>query len=256
MVADGPATVFAYEGLKAFLKAVQAHSAVFPLRDWTGQPGVILRHDVDMEVLPAFRMAEVEADAGVRSSLFFLTTAATYNLAAARNRRMLREMAAQGFEIGLHFDPTVYGDVADEDLRPYLEAEARVLEDILGAEVRSVSLHNPSVHGRYPIFEGWRNAYDPSIFGADRYLSDSRMSFRRDPAGFLAGRAGEVSQLLLHPLHYSEDGAVYPDPMARFVERFTDELHEAFLANSSYRGALGEQRLWTLLGQRAREPGA
>jgi hypothetical protein len=181
------------------------------------------------------RLAEVELTADVRSSFFFLTTSDTYNVASARNRAMLRELCASGFEIGLHFDPTLYDMENPDTLQRAVQHEALVLGDAAGYPVTSVSLHNPSGHGRYPLFDGFLNAYDPRIFGPDKYLSDSRMCFARDVWDFLkAGETG-VIQLLLHPLHYQERDAQYPAPMVEYIERLTSVVHEIFWVNSEYR---------------------
>jgi hypothetical protein len=51
----------------------------------------------------------------------------------------------------------------------------------MGEKIESVSIYNPSVLGKYPLFEEYINAYDPRIFGEDRYISDSEQNFRHDP---------------------------------------------------------------------------
>src|SRR5579859_3672042 len=101
--------IFTYPGLQAFLAYWSREVAIFPLRDWHGQSGIILRHAVDLDILPARRLAELEAEVGVRSTFFFLVSGHTYNPASIQNRPHLRALVNLGFEIGLHFDPTLYG---------------------------------------------------------------------------------------------------------------------------------------------------
>ncbi|TAN66055.1 MAG: hypothetical protein EPN20_07340 [Magnetospirillum sp.] len=238
--------LFTYAGIFRLLADTARKIAIFPIRDWSGQPGIILRHDVDLDVEPALRFAHREAAAGLRASFFFLTTAETYNVSGANCRAMLREIDHLGMEVGLHFDPTIHGGIGPEEMEAAARREAAILEDIIGREVRSISLHNPSISGLYPLFPGWRNAYDPAIFSPDRYLSDSRMTFQSDPASFFADAAHQTYQLLLHPLHYSNDGVGYPTPMTDYVIRSALKVDAIFQVNSTYAGQVGGRFLHRL----------
>ena len=231
---------FTNDGVAALLRQAAATAAVFPLRDWHGQPGVILRHDVDLDVQAAYEFSRVVAGAGIRSTFFFLVSAETYNVASLPARRLLRAMADDGFEVALHFDPQVYPDADEAALARHARAEGDMLADIVGQAVTSVSLHNPSVHGNFMLLDGWANAYDPAIFGPDRYLSDSRMCFRSDPVDFVARGAARTVQLLLHPLHYTGDGGRYPLPMLNYLERQTRIVDSMFRVNSEYRDRVGD----------------
>lgn len=211
-----------------------------PLERWEGQPGVILRHDIDLDLAPAERMAELEGELGVRATFFVMAGAESYNPSSRRNRARLKAIVEAGGEIGLHFDPSLYGDADHDFLGGAARGEARLLEDIIGRAVNSISLHNPSVTGRFPLFAGWRNAYDPAIFAPDRYLSDSRMMFQADPQTFLMDATARTYQLLLHPLHYSEDGRDYPAPMIDCVCRLAQALNEDYGVNARFRKAVGD----------------
>lgn len=239
--------IFSYAGIGATLAAIHSNNRIFPLRDWAGQPGVILRHDIDLDVEMAVRLAEVEAGIGIRSTILFLTTCHSYNVASATNRKHLRDLDKDGFEIGLHFDPMIYGDPSIEVLTEKANDERRLLEDIIGAPVKSVSLHNPSVHGRYVLFEDWINAYDPAIFEEDCYISDSRMKFRHEPISFFAERVHKICQFLLHPMHYSANGSTYPDPMLRYINRQAGDIDAIFRGNSTYSELVSETGFWSAM---------
>ena len=58
---------------------------------------------------------------------------------------MLLEMANSGFEIGLHFDPTVYDNIPSNEFKIKVDMEANILEFITNQKVKSISLHNPSI---------------------------------------------------------------------------------------------------------------
>ena len=231
---------FSNQGVVDLLRKTAGIVAVFPLRDWHAQPGVILRHDVDLDVEAAYRFSRRVGDAGIRSTFFFLVTAETYNVSCLPVRRLLRSMADDGFEVALHFDPQVYADADNATLARHARTEGDILADIIGQPVTSVSLHNPSVHGNFLLLDGWNNAYDPAIFAPDRYLSDSRMQFRCDPLEFVAQGVARTVQLLLHPLHYTHDGGHYPQPMLNYLERQIRTVDSMFLVNSEYRARVGD----------------
>lgn len=234
-------TYFTYSAIGDLLEQLDRCYGLFPLGRWRGQSGIILRHDVDLDVYPAFELSRREADRGIRGSFFFLTTASTYNCQSRANRSMIRQMADDGFEIGLHFDPSMYQAVAVEELGHHARAETAQLEDICGCRVNSVSLHNPSVANEYPMLPGWLNAYDDAIFDPSVYLSDSRMTFRADPKEFFAKARERTHQLLLHPMHYSETEPVYPRAKLDLLRRMADELDAIFRPNSTYQERVGNR---------------
>jgi hypothetical protein len=233
--------MFAYSELRRFFGELLRHSDVMPFAAAVdaGRAGTprttILRHDIDIDVEAAVALTAIEQEFGIRSTLFFLTSCDTYNLATATNRVHLRRLAEQGFEVALHFDPLVYSAQSDDDLLSAVRREAEWLGDISGQAVRSISIHNPSIHGRFPRFEGFINAYDPEFFDPDFYLSDSCMSFRgKDPLEFVRKAEGHGLQILLHPFHYSEAGGGYPEAYRQFLERFAARIGETMKVNHAY----------------------
>ncbi|MFA6020780.1 MAG: hypothetical protein WC722_11015 [Rhodospirillales bacterium] len=225
---------FSYCALEDFLRRLAGLGDIFPFESWQGQPGILLRHDLDLELEPALRIAEIENRLGLRATFFVMTTAGTYNPSSPAGRRFIRAIQEAGGEIGLHFDPSLYGASDLKRLAACARQEADLLADIAGRDIVSISLHNPSIAGEYPLFEGWRNAYDPRCFSKDRYLSDSRMRVAADPLAFFAGACEATYQLLLHPLHYSATGDGYPAPMITFLKRMAQEVAATFGVNSAF----------------------
>ena len=225
---------FSYEGIREFLSELALKAPVFRLRDWAGQPGIILRHDIDLDVEMAVNLARLEIEVGVRSSVFIMTTSETYNPNSKSIQKILKWLDHNDFEIGLHFDPTVYDSEDENLLASHAAREAAVLEAIIGSSVRSISLHNPSVSGKLPLFSGWKNSYDPQIFGSDIYLSDSRMVLKHDPTTFFDAANFKTMQLLLHPMHFSVTGELYPEPMLAYLRRCSDRLADLFSVNDSF----------------------
>lgn len=226
---------------------------VVPLKDWDYSNAIILRHDVDLDIMAAHRLALIEKENGVRSTFFILTTCMTYNPLSAENRGMLSEMSEWGFEIGLHFDPMLYAGCGREQLKEKVDMEAQILTSVTDKSVYSISLHNPSVHGQYPIFEKYRNAYDKRIFSDRCYLSDSCMDFRgKDPYEFAEQVKDFPLQILLHPLHYSEHKEKYPDIICKVLHKYIDGVDQAMRVNRAYAKAMSTTDLFAYIIQRER----
>lgn len=227
--------IFRYSQYADFLARAKQAGPVVPLGEWDRSNAIILRHDVDFDIEAAWRLAQVEAQSGVRASYFIMVTCHNYNPLSRINRTHLRRMTDKGFEIGLHFDPMIYGEADADRLRECLDHEARLLATVSGKPVRSVSLHNPAINGQYPLFEGYCNAYDSRIFSDGCYLSDSRMDFRgKNPYEFVQRVKEFPIQILLHPLHYSENGDAYPEYFCRKFKSYIDTIDEEFRLNATY----------------------
>lgn len=235
--------ILRYDGLKKFLQRAQEIGPVGPFERAPTGCGIILRHDVDIHVRPAYEMSRIEKGCGVTSTYFFLTTSNTYNVNSAENRKLIKEMADDDFEIGLHFDPTVYGDITNEELQKKVETEAALIELVSERKVHSISLHNPSIHGQYPVFDGFINAYDPKFFQPDNYMSDSRLSFRdKVPIEFIEKARNTRLQVLLHPMFYMESGT-YVGLIEGLVYAYVDELDYSCSLNPQYQEEIGGRSL-------------
>jgi len=250
----GDIMIFSYAEFTQFVHHMKDIGKVIPFVEWDhSSNAILLRHDVDFDIEAAYQLALVEAECDIRSTFFFLTTCHTYNPFSSTNRNKLREMSKMGFEIGLHFDPTIYGDANREDLTAFVNHEAGMLTSIIGTPVNSISLHNPSVHGLYPLFEGYCNAYDPKFFSDKSYISDSRMDFRgKNPYEFVEKVKEHPIQILLHPLHYSEHRLSYPEIFYEHLKKYANDIHDAFLINSTYSKQISPMDLFSFLVNKGR----
>src|SRR3990167_3141201 len=99
---------FEYAMLREFFLYMKKNYEVTSLRDWNGSNQIILRFDIDFDIGIAYKMAQLLKEIGIRPSFFVQTSCPFYNPLAEKNRRMLAEMSKEGFEIGLHFNPSIY----------------------------------------------------------------------------------------------------------------------------------------------------
>lgn len=190
--------IFSYPNLKKFLLEAKRYG-VGPLAHFKKSQGIILRHDVDLYLEPAFKMARLEKSIGVTSTFCVMLSSPTYNSLSAKNQKIIRQLADWGFEIALHFDPFAYNVKSPLALQKKLKAEAEILSGICQKKVLSVSLHNPSIYGTFRILKPYLDAYSPAFFQKNRYLSDSCLIFRHDPFEFIKKRTTSLFKFSFIP---------------------------------------------------------
>lgn len=244
--------MFKYSKLKEFLKFANRQYLITPLGSWDGSNAIILRHDIDLDIRAAHNLFQIEKEIGIRSSFFVLISGTSYNPLSHENRRLLREISTNGFEVGVHFDPDAYDGIDDSGLKDKLDIEANILSNIIGEKVRSVSLHRPALCGDYPLFKGYYNTYDPQIFGKDRYLSDSMMKFTQDIYEFSKKALSEPIQILLHPIHYTMEGFGYPDIFSRFIQDFCRNIDNTFNKNPTFNASI-KRGIFSLISKQLTE---
>src|SRR5439155_2531726 len=63
---------------------------------------LLLRHDVDLSLNAAVRLAELEAEAGARATYFLMTESVFYNLDSEEGREAVERLRALGHRVALH----------------------------------------------------------------------------------------------------------------------------------------------------------
>ena len=200
---------FTYQGYLEMLKLLREQGYAFcDYHDYTAYPRcVILRHDVDNSLNQAVRLAELEAEAGVKSTWFVLLRTDFYNPASQKSQEKLRAIQSMGHEIGLHFDEVAYGKPLTEDeTRQSIIRECGLLSALLDTPVTTVSMHRPSKATLEADLQipGIVNSYGKTFFHDFKYLSDSRRRWREPVLDII--RAGEYDRLhiLTHAFWYHE----------------------------------------------------
>ena len=148
--------IFRYNNLEKFYLKIKSLGETVLFKDFDGGKLFLIRHDVDFDLQLALDLALFEKEIGIKSTYFILTTCESYNVLAEKNKEILKKIISLGHEIGLHFDPTLYKN----NLEDKVKKECSILSLAVGTEIKSISLHNPSVHGEYPMFHNMVNAYD------------------------------------------------------------------------------------------------
>jgi hypothetical protein len=204
----------------------------------------ILRHDIDFDVEKALRMAEFEAEMGVKSAYFVLLNTNFYNVCASDILKMLKEILVLGHEIGLHYDESqcmqysIEGDIATnscylEGILKDIQKETHLLEQIIERPVTTISMHRPS---RFILDANLQipntvNSYDKEFFYHFKYLSDSRHNWREDvEAAVLAGEYKKL-HILTHPFWYTETKETCRDKLYEFITKANRQRYHEMSIN-------------------------
>jgi hypothetical protein len=194
-----------------------------------------IRHDVDVSLERAQKLATLERSWGVTATYHVMLSCPFYDVHDASARAALAAIRASGHEVGLHYHPThdeaaSPPHAADEEI----DGACRRLEDLLGEPVRSVSFHlpPPGLIGGPLRVAGRVNAYAAPLL--DWYLSDSRGRWREgEPLVTLDKPRSSYLQILVHPLWWgetSEEPTVRLSALVRELSASTGASFESLAA--------------------------
>lgn len=200
---------------------------------------VILRHDIDNSLPQAQRLAELEAEEGVKSTWFVLLRTDFYNPASAAAQKSLRRIRELGHEIGLHFDEMAYagaggiGTYASSSTEELILREAGILADICGCPITTVSMHRPSKATLEADLKipGMVNSYGQTFFHDFKYLSDSRRRWREPVDEIIRGGEYDRLHILTHAFWYHEQERDITESVGAFVRSANAERYEQMMEN-------------------------
>jgi len=198
--------------------------------------GIINRHDVDYSLDLAYELSRYELKNNIKATYYILLTSDAYNPFSSINIKKIKQMAKDGFEIGLHFDPCVYGNLSKNELIKKMNNELHIFECYFDLKVKSYSMHNPSINGEFIKHNEILNAYDEEIFNNNIYISDSSFSFRdKDLKEFLEQSKNKRIQFLTHPVHLFSDRKIsYEKPLNRIINDYYKKLDNIWSINKIY----------------------
>lgn len=207
---------------------------------------VFLRHDVDLSLGAALKVAYLEHKIGVNSTYFILLTSDFYNPMSQQGRQHLREIVRLGHSIGLHFDKKPWSDATSRTLVEAVRRQARILEDLALAPVKFFSHHQPGKNGYFAT-------EDLEIFDVYQQVADSRLPYFSDSTGtFRFGdysatmESGKSFQLLTHPIWWSPEKGEHPkETMQHFLDSLgRQQLSQLGKTISKFDFPLGSEFGW------------
>jgi hypothetical protein len=191
---------FSLEHYGGLLDAAKAGGYRFAFFDAEPEVGdLLLRHDVDLSLDAAVRLAELEAEAGVAATYFLMTQSVFYNLASPEGLRALNRLRELGHGVGLH---AVWpGAELDERFDPV------------------VAWHNPNHDYMSEPLDSVVNVMQSPFFDPDHYRSDSNQRWPYGcPHEELARGEFAWLQLLTHPEIWVYPGSTMRETMNAMLD--------------------------------------
>jgi hypothetical protein len=191
---------------RKLLKIARANWEIIPFVEYK-RPGKVClwRHDVDFSVHRAYRLAQIEAEEGIKATYFILLHSEFYNALEGEITDLFFGIRELGHDLGLHFDPTFYAArlPSNDDLIALLQFEQRILAETFQTEIQAFSFHNPDTADwlvEQDEMGGMINAYGQHFKKHYGYCSDSNGYWRfRRLHDVLAAAEDEKLQVLTHP---------------------------------------------------------
>jgi hypothetical protein len=173
---------------------------------------LLLRHDVDLSLDAALRMAELEAEEGAAATYFVMTESVFYNLASSEGRSAIERFRALGHRVGLH---AVWPNAQlDERFDPV------------------VAWHNPDPEYMTAPVTGAVNVMQEPWFSPATYRSDSNQRWRHGcPHDELAAGDFPWLQLLTHPEIWAYPGETMAETMHAMLDTERDRRVEQLRAD-------------------------
>jgi RimJ/RimL family protein N-acetyltransferase len=166
---------------------------------------VLWRHDVDMSVHRAARLAAIESGVGVRATYFLNPRSSFYSLAEPAVQARVAAIVGGGHGLGLHFDSGETGSNTwtPAEIEGAVAKERHVLETLVGHRVEALSWHNPDMSNVLDHQEdriaGLPSAYGRIIRTTYEYCSDSNGYWRHRPMPEVIASGARQLHLLTHP---------------------------------------------------------
>ena len=186
--------------------------------------GVLWRHDIDVSPHRGLALARLEREQQVVATYFVYLHSTFYNALEAQIVAKLKEIAALGHDIGLHFDPQFSGLTPTNGpaLERAIAFERDLLQTAVGAPVVALSFHDPDVAGfteiRADIVAGLVNAYGSTLRTRFAYCSDSNGYWRFKAIGDVLRERHPRVQVLTHPEWWVPDPMSPRDRIARAID--------------------------------------
>jgi hypothetical protein len=182
------------------LEAARSGGYRFAFFDRDPQEGdLLLRHDVDLSLEAALRVAALEAEAGATATYFLMTESVFYNVGSPEGRAAIQRLRELGHRVGLHA------------VWPRAELDER-FDPV-------VAWHNPDSGYLMDSIDGAVNVMEPRFFSPQTYRSDSNQHWRSGcPHEDLQSGAFPWLQLLTHPAIWAYPGATMRETMMAMLD--------------------------------------
>ena len=204
---------------------------------------ILWRHDVEFSPFISLKMAEIEADEGVKATYFFQLHAEFYNLLEKAISEIVFKIQSYGHDIGLHFDSHYFNVTTEKDLEKYLALDTRFFNEIFNTDIKAFSFHNTNdfiLSCENDRYAGLINVYSKHFKDNFSYCADSTGYWRYERlADVLNNPEVHRLQVLTHDAMWSKE--ILPprqrvflsiDENARRIKQWYDDTLKIFKAKN------------------------
>ena len=218
---------FTYSHYEKILDLIQKteYKVVFFNGSYLHDRELIIRHDIDVDLDKAHRLALIENKHNIRTTYLIMLRSPFYNIFDRSNSDYIRGILDLGHQIGLHFDVAYYGLNDMENVIKNVDAEVQILKDYFNTGIFAVSFHRPSqsiLQTDIKLNNGLINTYDRNFTKKFKYISDSRRMWKDGCLCTFFDKAGieypaPSIQALIHPIWWDEKDLGAQAAMDRFL---------------------------------------
>ena len=158
---------------------------------------------MDFSMHRALKMAQIEAEEGIRATYFILLHSEFYNLFEKEVTQLLNRIIELGHDIGLHFDSHYYNINNEKELESKLIFEKEILEGVFKVKIESFCFH---INNEFTLkcdrstYGGLTNAFSEYFQKRTAYCSDSNGYWKYSRLeDMLANHEIKKLQVLTHP---------------------------------------------------------
>ena len=183
---------------------------------------VLWRHDCDISLNRALRLAEIEHDRNIYTTYFLNPHCQFYNLLEKSQSKIVENILGLGHDVGLHFDAAFYDISSENQLDDLVAQEAEYLKRWFGTPIIVFSFHNPTeflLTCEKNKYGDLINCYSSTFKQKVSYCSDSNGYWRfRRLRNVLESALDANIQILTHPEWWQEEPMLPRARVLRSVE--------------------------------------
>jgi len=227
---------FTEENYRLILGLAKKHYSFITYPEYN-KPGrnTLWRHDIDLSVHRAYRLAQIEHEEAVISTFFIHLHNDFYNALELDIVKIVRKIIDLGHTIGLHFDTSFYADSLDsaDRLEYYLQKEAELIRSLFNTDCQVFSFHNPYINNCLNIdklyLAGMINTYAEFIRDNYAYCSDSNGQWHHERLpDILKDARYDKLQVLTHPGWWTPESMPPRQRVSRSIDGRAANQHRRY----------------------------
>lgn len=220
---------FTESGYRKCLRAAKLSYAFVRFGETCKGRQVLWRHDIDVSVHRARRLAEIEKEESVIATYFVFPRCMFYNVFNSFVAKEVDRILSLGHDLGLHFDPTQRPHAGRNQLIDAMGYERDLLKREFGVSPVAVSFHLygilETVMPDEEVVAGMINAYSKILRKTCGYVSDSNgVWLYRRLTDVLANPTDDRLQVLTHPEWWTPDTMPPRARLQRAIDGYADAM--------------------------------